>query len=126
MTVVSTGGFPWWREIKYPVKIEISVDRIRYWDQSGSECTVDRPFLDEELGALIVPSCGETKSSVAIRPFLRLSICQGELYGQVWTYKQLFDVRGTNAIAAATPLGADTDDAAHDSVPLQSLPSKSN
>jgi hypothetical protein len=102
LSVVATSGFPWWHEIKYPVRLEIFEGRLRFWDQSGCECVVERPLYDEELGALIVPHCSETKSSNAFRPFYKFSLRKATLFGEVWTYKRLFSIRGTRDAAEAT------------------------
>lgn len=87
-------GFPWWQQIKYPVKLSITKSGVTFEDQMGFKCTLDTFFYDDELEALIFKHCLPTKSEQAFSPFYRVKLNDGHLAGETWTYKLLFMWKG--------------------------------
>lgn len=72
VTLDSSGGFPWWQQIKYPVSLSIAEKSLRFTDQSGHECEPEVYFYDDDLQSLIFKYCLPNKSSMAFSPFYRL------------------------------------------------------
>lgn len=95
VTLDSSGGFPWWQQIKYPVSLSITEKSLRFTDQSGHECEPEIYFYDDDLQSLIFKHCLPNKSSMAFSPFYRLRYEGDALRGETWTYKLLFQWRGS-------------------------------
>jgi|SRR5690606_28652697 hypothetical protein len=94
MEVDTSPGFPWWDQIKHPVRLSITKDAINFDDQAGCSCTPKAFFYDDELDALVFKHCLPTKSDLAFTPFYRMKSKDRKLVGEVWTYKLLFKLYG--------------------------------
>ena len=92
--VDTSPAFPWWNQIKYPVKLIVTKNAVKFEDQAGFNCEPKAFFYDDELDALIFKHCLPTKSELAFSPFYRVMLDDQKLNGEVWTYKLLFNLRG--------------------------------
>jgi hypothetical protein len=90
-------GFPWWQQMRYPVRLSVGAAKLTFVDQMGTECEPKTFFYDEELDALIFTHCLSSKSSLTIPPFYRMRIIGDRVDGEVWTYKLLFRWAGERA-----------------------------
>ena len=94
IAVEKQSGFPWWEQIKYPVKLSVTKIGITFEDQMGFKCTPNKFFYDDELDALIFKNCLPAKSELAFSPFYRVKFDRGRLTGETWTYKLLYLWKG--------------------------------
>ena len=93
---IAQPGFPWWSQIKYPVKLSISLDGARLTDQFEHECSLEKFKYDSELDVFVFSHCGiGEKSKKAFEIMHVVSVdSQGELQGDVRSYKTIFKWRG--------------------------------
>ncbi len=91
-----TKKFPWWHQIKYPVKLEIrSKTSGKFTDQMGGQCNINVFYYDSELDKIVLKYCGgATKAAAAIDPMHLISVKNNKIYGEVRTYKHLFNWEG--------------------------------
>ena len=92
ITLVPQSGFPWWREVKYPVKLILTPDGGNMVDQYGFKCSLSKIFYDNELDIIIFKHCGMGEKSDLAFQVLQLAHIddKGQLHGEVKTYKKLF------------------------------------
>lgn len=94
MHVEKVPGFPWWEDVKYPVDLSIKRNGAFFRDQTGSDCIPETFLYDDELDAVVFKHCLPTKSKLAFPPVYQIKILNGQLTGEVWTYKLLFRLVG--------------------------------
>ncbi|MFA0813041.1 hypothetical protein [Microbulbifer epialgicus] len=92
VTLKDQSGFPWWNQIKYPVKISISYDQAKMIDQFGYECSITKSLYDSELDVFVFSHCGiGRKSDRAFEVFQMATVdSEGRLQGEVRSYKTIF------------------------------------
>lgn len=87
-------GFPWWQQIKYPVKLTIMKNGVLFEDQMGFKCSPKTFLYDDELDNIVFKNCLPSKSALSFSPFYKMMIVDDKLVGEVWTYKLLFKLDG--------------------------------
>lgn len=94
--VISQEGFPWWHQVKHPVKLSITNDEIYLVDQFDYKCRLHKYIYDSELDSFIFSHCGVgNKSDKAFEIIHVLTISDdGLLKGTVRNYKVLFKWEG--------------------------------
>jgi hypothetical protein len=97
---VEQQGFPWWTQIKYPVKLSISSDGARMVDQFEYQCSISKFRYDSELDVFVFVHCGVgQKSEKAFEVMHVVSFdSEGNLQGSVRNYKDIFKWRGVRAL----------------------------
>jgi len=95
--VVPQSGYPWWRDIKHPVKLSISRHGILLTDQNDYKCDVSKFAYDPEISKLIFSHCGiGNKSENSFEIIQVVGVDEsGKMLGEVKNYKTLFHWRGT-------------------------------
>ena len=93
-SVQRTSVFPWWDQIKYPVRLSIDKNNVVFEDQEGQKCRPKIFFYDEEVDAIYFKHCQPVKSELAFPPFYKIELHGNKLEGEVWTYKLLFKING--------------------------------
>ena len=88
--VVTDEGFPWWTQVKYPVRLTISEEGVSFEAQRGGACKPTVAFYDSEIEALVIRPCGETKSPNAFPPYYKVRLNEERLCGEVWTHRKIF------------------------------------
>ena len=95
----STKQFPWWRQVKYPVTLEVLTNRevftIRIVDQSGGSCEV-QPLEISTKQEFVFAFCYPTKHSGAWSPIHHAKLIDGKLHGVVTNKDYLFSWLGTS------------------------------
>ncbi|PLY07946.1 MAG: hypothetical protein C0625_03065 [Arcobacter sp.] len=92
ISYIEQQGFPWWSQIKYPVKLFITPEEIRIIDQYGYKCSVSKYRYDEEIDVLVFSHCGigqKSKNSFEIMQVMTVDL-EGKLQGRVKSYKTFF------------------------------------
>ena len=100
ISYVEQQGFPWWTQIKYPVKLSISSDGARMVDQFEYSCSLSKFSYDSELDVFVFAHCGAgQKSKKAFEVMHVVSVdSEGNLQGSVRNYKDIFKLRGVRTL----------------------------
>ncbi len=91
----STKQFQWWKEVKYPKKLVISIQNKKllfvFTDQFGFECK-GKPMVANYGKELVFEFCGGlgTKSPSNWSPIHHAKVVEGKLHGVVTTNNYLF------------------------------------
>ncbi len=94
--------FPWWQQIKYPTKLEVSKNGETYTFQFTDQ--YDYTCLGTAMSAnngreIVFEFCSDlgTKHDIAWGPIHHAKLVNGKLYGAVTTNKHLFNWVGKRA-----------------------------
>ena len=97
--LVKQEGFPWWREVKYPVHLSLTATGGTIKDQYGYTCEIKTIIYDPDEDIIVFRPCGIKLEDVECDDLFRvMQIVQeknGKLMGEVKTYKSLFKWVGT-------------------------------
>lgn len=95
----SSGEFPWWHEIKYPIKLDIVEENgtleLVFEDQFNFVCRAT-PLMTNRESELVFDWCGSggTKNPASWAPIHHAKIVNGKLIGVVSTDRILFKWKG--------------------------------
>ena len=97
--LVKQEGYPWWREVKYPVHLSLTETGGAIKDQYGYSCELKTIIYDPDADIIVFRYCGIKMEDVACDDLFRiLQTAQeknGKLMGEVKNYKTLFKWIGT-------------------------------
>jgi len=100
---VEQEGFPWWQQVKYPVKLNLHEKGGWLEDQVGYRCELRSFMYDQDIDSLIFEHCGEgvKSSNLPYKIYQIVKIKNDRLEGEVRSYKLLFKWGGGRVVDVA-------------------------